>query len=64
MADIWPDICFWDVLDTFYVLFSYLVVIYCIFGKIEKKKDFLTYFLRFDLIYIHICHESGQLSAI
>ena len=21
MADIWPEICIWDVLDTFYVLF-------------------------------------------
>ena len=40
MADIWPEICIWDVLDTFYVLFWYIEVIWCIFGKIEKKCIF------------------------
>ena len=54
MANIWPEICIWDVLDTFYVLFWYMEVIWCIFGKIEKKKDFLKYFLQFDLIYIYV----------
>ena len=44
MADIWPEICIWDVLDTFYVLFWYIEVIWCIFGKIEKKCIFLPIF--------------------
>ena len=43
MADIWPEICIWDVLDTFYVLFWYIEVIWCIFGKIEKNAFFCLF---------------------
>ena len=43
MADIWPEICIWDVLDTFYVLFWYIEVIWCIFGKIEKNAFFCIF---------------------